>query len=106
MIKYENNKGICRIEIEGDLAEMVADVQLLIWSLHKRLFEKDPETADIFKLIMKETIEDENTFNPDFGKKSEKQEKQKEDYFDMDVVIELAKILSRINKESEGDELK
>lgn len=100
MIKYENNKGISRIEIEGDLAEMVADVQLLIWSLHKRLFEKDPEAADVFKLIMKETIEDENTFNPDFGKKS------KEDYFDMDVVIELAKILSRINKESEGDELK
>lgn len=100
MIKYENNKGISRIEIEGDLAEIGADVQLLIWSLHKRLFEKDPEAADMFKLIMKETIEDENTFNPDFGKKS------KEDYFDMDVVIELAKILSRINKESEGDELK
>lgn len=106
MIKYENNKGISRIEIEGDLAEIGADVQLLIWSLHKRFFEKDPEVADVFKLIMKETIEDENTFNPDFGKKSEKQEKQKEDYFDMDVVIELAKILSRINKESEGDELK
>lgn len=100
MIKYENNKGICHVEVEGDLAEMVADVQLLIWSLHKRFFEKDPEVADVFKLIMKETIEDENTFNPDFGKKSE------EDYFDMDVVIELAKILSRINKESEGDELK
>lgn len=100
MIKYENNKGISRIEIEGDLAEIGADVQLLIWSLHKRFFEKDPEVADMFKFIMKETMEDENTFNPDFGKKS------KEDYFDMDVVIELAKILSRINKKSGGDELK
>lgn len=100
MIKYENNKGISRIEIEGELAEIGADVQLLIWSLHKRFFEKDPETADMFKHIMKETIKDENTFDPDFGKKS------KEDYFDTDVIIELAKILSRINKESEGDELK
>lgn len=100
MIKYENNKGISRIEIEGDLAEIGADVQLLIWSLHKRFFEKDPEVADMFKFIMKETMKDEDTFDPDLGKKA------REDDIDMDVAIELAKILSRINKKSGGDELK
>lgn len=104
MIKYENNKGISRIEIEGDLAEIGADVQLLIWSLHKRLFEKDPEAADMFKAMIKNAANDENTFNPDLGKRE--REREREDDLDMDVVIELAKILSRINKESEGDELK
>lgn len=100
MIKYENNRGISHIEIEGDLAEIGADIQLLIWNLHKRFFEKDPEVADMFKLIMKETIEDEDTFDPNLGKEA------REDDIDMDVAIELAKILSRINKKNEGDELK
>lgn len=93
MIKYENNKGICRIEIEGDLAEIGADIQLLIWNLHKRFFEKDPEVADMFKAMIKEAMKDEDTFNPDLGKKA------KQNDIDMDVAIELAKILSRINKE-------
>lgn len=100
MIKYENNKGICCIEIEGDLAEIGADIQLLIWNLHRRFFEKDPEVADMFKDMMKETVNDERTFDPDLGKKArEKAERQREDDIDMDVAIELAKILSRINKE-------
>lgn len=93
MIKYENNKGISRIEIEGDLAEIGADIQLLIWNLHKRFFEKDPEVANMFKAIIKNAVKDEDTFNPDLGKKA------REDDIDMDVAIELAKILSRINKE-------
>lgn len=93
MIKYENNKGITRVEIEGDLAEIGADIQLLIWSLHKRFFEKDPEVADMFKHIIKEVAKDEDTFDPDLGKKARQND------IDMDVAIELAKILSRINKE-------
>lgn len=93
MIKYENNKGISHIEIEGDLAEIGADIQLLIWSLHKRFFEKDPEVAEMFKAMIKEAMKDEDTFNPDLGKKARK------DDIDMDVVMELAKILSLINKE-------
>ena len=93
MIKYENNKGICRIEIEGELAEIGADIQLLIWNLHKRFFEKDPEAANMFKAIIKNAVNNEDTFNPDLGKKA------REDDIDMDVAIELAKILSRINKE-------
>lgn len=93
MIKYENNKGISCIEIEGDLAEIGADIQLLIWNLHRRFFEEDPEVADMFKHMMKETMKDEDTFDPDLGKKA------REDDIDMDVAIELAKILSRINKE-------
>ena len=93
MIKYENNKGISHIEIEGDLPEIGADIQLLIWSLHKRFFEKDPEVAEMFKAMIKEAMKDEDTFNPDLGKKARK------DDIDMDVAIELAKILSLINKE-------
>lgn len=93
MIKYENNKGISCIEIEGDLAEIGADIQLLIWNLHRRFFEKDPEVAEMFKYMMKETVNDECTFDPDLGKKA------REDDIDMDVAIELAKILSQINKE-------
>lgn len=93
MIKYENNKGISRIEIEGDLAEIGADIQLLIWNLHRRFFEKDPEIADMFKHMIKEAMKDEDTFDPNLGKKARK------DDIDMDVAIELAKILSRINKE-------
>lgn len=93
MIKYENNKGISRIEIEGDLAEIGADIQLLIWNLHKKFFEKDPDLADMFKDMIKNAVNDEDTFNPDLGKKARK------DDIDMDVAIELAKILSRINKE-------
>lgn len=93
MIKYETNKGISCIEIEGDLAEIGADIQLLIWNLHKRFFEKDPEVAEAFKHMMKETMKDECTFDPDLGKKARK------DDIDMDVAIELAKILSLINKE-------
>lgn len=91
MIKYENNKGISHIEIEGDLAEIGADIQLLIWNLHRRFFEKDPEVAEMFKAMMKEAMKDEDTFNPDLGKKA------KQNDIDMDVAIELAKILSRIN---------
>ena len=91
MIKYENNKGISHIEIEGDLAEIGADIQLLIWNLHRRFFEKDPEVAEMFKAMMKEAMKDEDTFNPDLGKKA------RENDIDMDVAIELAKILSRIN---------
>ena len=97
MIKYENNKGICRVEVEGDLAEIGADVQLLIWNLHKRFFEKDPEVADMFKGMIKNAVEDEDTFNPDLGKRG--RGKEREDDLDMDTVIQLAKILSRINKE-------
>lgn len=93
MIKYENNKGISRIEIEGDLAEIGADIQLLIWNLHRRFFEKDPEVAEMFKAMIKNAVDDEDTFNPDLGKKA------RENDIDMDVAIELAKILSRINKE-------
>ena len=91
MIKYENNKGISHIEIEGDLAEIGADIQLLIWNLHRRFFEKDPDLAEMFKAMMKEAMKDEDTFNPDLGKKA------KQNDIDMDVAIELAKILSRIN---------
>lgn len=98
MIKYENNKGISHIEIEGDLAEIGADIQLLIWNLHKKFFEKDPDLAEMFKAMMKEAMKDEDTFNPDLGKKARKTtERQREDDIDMDVAIELAKILSRIN---------
>ena len=93
MIKYENNKGISSIEIEGDLAEIGADIQLLIWNLHKRFFEKDPEVAEAFKAMIKNAVDDEDTFDPNLGKKA------REDDIDMDVAIELAKILSRINKE-------
>lgn len=93
MIKYENNKGISSIEIEGDLAEIGADIQLLIWNLHKRFFEKDPEVAEAFKHMIKNAVDDEDAFDPDLGKKARK------DDIDMDVAIELAKILSRINKE-------
>lgn len=93
MIKYENNKGISRIEIEGDLAEIGADIQLLIWNLHKRFFEKDPEVAEMFKAMIKNAVDDEDTFDPDLGKKT------RENDIDIDVAIELAKILSRINKE-------
>lgn len=93
MIKYENNKGIPYIEIEGDLPEIGADIQFLIWNLHKRFFEKDPEVANMFKTMIKNAVDDEDTFDPDLGKKS------KEDDIDMDVAIEIAKILSRINKE-------
>ena len=72
MIKYENNKGICCIEIEGDLAEIGADIQLLIWNLHRRFFEKDPEVADMFKAMIKNAVDDEDTFDPDLGKKARK----------------------------------
>lgn len=99
MIKYENNKGICHVEVEGDLAEIGADIQLLIWRLHKRFFEKDPEVADMFKAMIKNAVDDEDTFNPDLGKKSREREREQEDDLDMDAVIQLAKILSRINKE-------
>lgn len=100
MIKYENNKGMSSIEIEGDLAEIGADIQLLIWNLHKRFFEKDPEVADMFKDMIKNAVDDEDTFNPDLGKKARKAiERQREDDIDIDVAIELAKILSLINKE-------
>lgn len=99
MIKYENNKGICHVEVEGDLAEIGADIQLLIWNLHKRFFEKDPEVADMFKGMIKNAVDDEDTFNPDLGKKSREREREQEDDLDMDAVIQLAKILSRINKE-------
>lgn len=93
MIKYENNKGITRIEIEGSLPEIGADIQLLIWNLHKRFFEKDPDLADMFKAMIKNAVDDEDTFDPDLGKKARKSD------IDMDVAIELAKILSNINKE-------
>ena len=101
MIKYENNKGICHVEVEGDLAEIGADIQLLIWNLHKRFFEKDPEVADMFKAMIKNAADDEDTFNHDLGKKSREREREREreDDLDMDTVIQLAKILSRINKE-------
>lgn len=93
MIKYENNKGITCIEIEGSLPEIGADIQLLIWNLHKRFFEKDPDLADMFKAMIKNAVDDEDTFNPDLGKKA------RENDIDIDVAIELAKILSNINKE-------
>lgn len=93
MIKYENNKGISRIEIEGDLAEIGADIQLLIWNLHKRFFEKDPEVAEAFKAMIKNAVDDEDTFDPNLGKKARQND------IDMDVAIEIAKILSQINKE-------
>lgn len=100
MIKYENNKGISSIELEGDLAEIGADIQLLIWNLHRRFFEKDPEVANMFKYIIKRIVDDEDTFDTDLDKKARKAiERQREDAIDMDVAIELAKILSQINKE-------
>ena len=83
--------------IDVNVAEIGADIQLLIWSLYKRFFEKDPEVADMFKGMIKYAANDEDTFNPDLGKKS--REREREDDLDMDAVIQLVKILSRINKE-------
>lgn len=59
MIKFETNKGKGNIEIEGDIAEITADIMILVEEIYDGL---DTKTRKAFKTIVKKSINDDVPF--------------------------------------------
>ena len=89
MIKFETNKGKGNIEIEGNIAEITADIMILVEEIYDGL---DTKTRKAFKTAIKRLINDDEPFkavdNPFmFGIKA-----QSDDFIDfLDDFIETCK---------------
>lgn len=53
MIKYECDKGITSLEMEGDVAELYADIATLIHIAFRQLFKENSFAA----IVLRESIE-------------------------------------------------
>lgn len=59
MIKFETNKGKGNIEIKGDIAEIIADIMVLVENIYAEL---DTGTRRAFKSVVKKSIKDDMPF--------------------------------------------
>lgn len=59
MIKFETNKGKGNIEIEGDIADITADIMILVETIYADL---DTRTRKAFKTVVKKSINDDMPF--------------------------------------------
>ena len=59
MIKFETNKGKGNIEIKGDIAEITADIMMLVEAIYAEL---DTEMRRAFKSVVKMSINDDVPF--------------------------------------------
>ena len=59
MIKFETNKGKGNIEIKGDIAEIIADIMMVVGTIYAEL---DTETRRVFKNVVKKSINDDMPF--------------------------------------------
>ena len=62
MIKYSCNKGDVKLEFDGDISEICADIDMLIFEIYAKLNKTDKEDADAFKHCIKMSVEDEICF--------------------------------------------
>lgn len=59
MIKFETNKGKGNIEIEGNIAEITADIMILVENIYAEL---DTGMRKAFKTVVKKSINDDMPF--------------------------------------------
>ena len=66
MIKYSCNNGDIELELNGDIAELCSDIDMLILEVYTKLLETDKDEADVFKHCIKRSVEDEICFKQKF----------------------------------------
>lgn len=63
MLEVKTNKGnINYLHVDGSLQSIMADIGIIVVTIHKSIMESDPEQAKVFKNCMKKTFEDEACF--------------------------------------------
>lgn len=66
MIKYSCNNGDIELELNGDIAELCSDIDMLILEVYTKLLGTDKDEADVFKHCIKRSVEDEICFKQKF----------------------------------------
>lgn len=62
MIKYSCNNGDIELELNGDIPELCADIDMLILEIYTKLLETDKDEAGAFKHCIKRSVENEVCF--------------------------------------------
>lgn len=66
MIKYSCDNGDIKLELNGDIAEICSDIDMLILEVYTKLHETDKDEAEAFKHCIKRAVEDEICFKLKF----------------------------------------
>lgn len=66
MIKYNCNNGYVKLEFDGDIAEICADIDMLVLEIYSKLLKTDKDEAKSFKHCIKRSVEDEICFKQNF----------------------------------------
>jgi hypothetical protein len=66
MVKYSCNNGDIELELDGDIAELCADIDMLILEVYGKLLETDKDEADVFKRCIKRSVKNEVCFKQNF----------------------------------------
>lgn len=66
MIKIEQDKDSCVVEIDGDIMELAADTACILSSIYSSIHEKDHDAAEAYaRLIVRLIIDpDSDVFEP------------------------------------------
>lgn len=106
MIKFETKEGISKIEIQGNISELCADVVTFLSAMYNSLKEDDEVVAGYFEHVLREHMID-MVFADDRAevinlKKKKMEEKKKKT--EKDSLVESLESLINMLEKMQGDE--
>lgn len=77
MIKATTNKGETKLEVNGTLVELMADVAMILNNFYECLSEKDEHAGELFKKFMEDNKFSDVLFHEEEECKMDKEEAKK-----------------------------